>query len=72
MSVGPGPTGSPNHGWTPKLVALDIDGTLLKWVEGAGTTHEEISPAVDANDADVVDPTGTVDVDAYLAGLWSE
>jgi len=45
-SVGPGPTGSPNHGWTPKLVALDIDGTLLKWVEGAGTTHEEIAPAV--------------------------
>ena len=34
--------------WTPKLVALDIDGTLLKWVEGAGTTHEEISPAVKA------------------------
>ena len=30
--------------WTPRLVALDIDGTLLKWVEGAGTTHEEISP----------------------------
>ena len=45
-SVEPGPTGSPNHGWTPKLVALDIDGTLLKWVEGAGTTHEEIAPAV--------------------------
>jgi HAD superfamily hydrolase (TIGR01484 family) len=33
-------------GWTPKLVALDIDGTLLKWIEGAGTTHEEIAPAV--------------------------
>ena len=32
--------------WKPKLVALDIDGTLLKWVEGAGTTHEEITPAV--------------------------
>jgi HAD superfamily hydrolase (TIGR01484 family) len=46
MSVGEGPTGNPNHGWTPKLVALDIDGTLLKWVEGAGTTHEEITPAV--------------------------
>jgi HAD superfamily hydrolase (TIGR01484 family) len=28
------------------VVALDIDGTLLKWVEGRGTTHEEISPAV--------------------------
>jgi Cof subfamily protein (haloacid dehalogenase superfamily) len=33
-------------GWTPKLVALDIDGTLLKWIEGSGTTREEISPAV--------------------------
>jgi HAD superfamily hydrolase (TIGR01484 family) len=34
--------------WTPRLVALDIDGTLLKWIEGAGATHEEISPAVHA------------------------
>ena len=34
--------------WTPKLVALDIDGTILKWVEGSGITHEEISPAVHA------------------------
>ncbi|MDN4172078.1 HAD family hydrolase [Nocardioides sp. SOB77] len=33
-------------GWVPKVVALDIDGTLLKWVEGAGTTHEEVAPAV--------------------------
>lgn len=33
-------------GWTPKLVALDIDGTLLAWVEGRGTTHEEVRPAV--------------------------
>jgi HAD superfamily hydrolase (TIGR01484 family) len=33
-------------GWTPRIVALDIDGTLLKWIEGAGATHEEISPAV--------------------------
>ena len=32
--------------WVPRLVALDIDGTLLKWVEGAGTTYEEIAPAV--------------------------
>ena len=32
----------------PRLVALDIDGTLLKWVEGAGTTHEEIAPRVHA------------------------
>ncbi len=28
--------------WTPRLVALDIDGTLLKWVEGAGMTYEQI------------------------------
>ena len=33
-------------GWQPKVVALDIDGTLLKWVEGAGSTHEEVAPAV--------------------------
>jgi Cof subfamily protein (haloacid dehalogenase superfamily) len=33
-------------GWRPALVALDIDGTILKWVDGAGMTHEEISPAV--------------------------
>jgi Cof subfamily protein (haloacid dehalogenase superfamily) len=32
--------------WRPRLVALDIDGTLLKWVEGAGTTFEQISPPV--------------------------
>ena len=30
----------------PRLVALDIDGTLLKWVEGAGQTYEQIPPAV--------------------------
>ncbi len=36
-------------GWQPKLVALDIDGTLLKWVEGAGTTYEQITrPVYDA------------------------
>ncbi|WP_243058441.1 HAD family hydrolase [Nocardioides sp. SR21] len=33
-------------GWRPKLVALDIDGTILKWVEGAGMTHEEVEPVV--------------------------
>jgi len=36
----------PEAGWRPRVVALDIDGTLLKWVEGRGATHEEISPAV--------------------------
>jgi Cof subfamily protein (haloacid dehalogenase superfamily) len=33
-------------GWRPGLVALDIDGTLLKWVEGAGATYEQIAPSV--------------------------
>ncbi|NYD57136.1 HAD superfamily hydrolase (TIGR01484 family) [Nocardioides marinisabuli] len=32
--------------WTPRLVALDIDGTLLRWIDGTGTSHEEITPAV--------------------------
>lgn len=32
--------------WRPRIVALDIDGTLLKWIEGAGATHEAIAPAV--------------------------
>ena len=39
-------TADATNGWQPRLVALDIDGTLLKWIEGAGTTHEEIAPAV--------------------------
>ncbi len=34
-----------DHGWEPRLVALDIDGTLLKWVEGEGATYEQIPPA---------------------------
>jgi HAD superfamily hydrolase (TIGR01484 family) len=32
--------------WRPRVVALDIDGTLLSWVEGAGMTHGEVTPAV--------------------------
>jgi Cof subfamily protein (haloacid dehalogenase superfamily) len=36
----------PVSDWRPRLVALDIDGTLLKWIEGAGTTYEQISPQV--------------------------
>lgn len=32
--------------WRPRLVALDIDGTLLRWVDGAGTVHGEVVPAV--------------------------
>jgi HAD superfamily hydrolase (TIGR01484 family) len=34
----------PRPGWRPRIVALDIDGTLLKWVEGAGATYEQIPP----------------------------
>jgi HAD superfamily hydrolase (TIGR01484 family) len=34
--------------WRPRLVALDIDGTLLGWVEGVGTTAMQISPEVHA------------------------
>lgn len=32
--------------WRPRLIALDIDGTLLKWVEGSGQTYEQIPPRV--------------------------
>jgi Cof subfamily protein (haloacid dehalogenase superfamily) len=35
-----------DESWRPRLVALDIDGTLLRWVEGVGTTYEEVSPPV--------------------------
>ncbi len=41
----------PPEGWTPKLVALDIDGTLFSPHEtptGAGVVDETISPAVRA------------------------
>ena len=33
-------------GWRPRLIALDIDGTLLKWVDGSGLSHEVIAPRV--------------------------
>ncbi len=32
--------------WRPRLLALDIDGTLLSWVEGRGTTYEVVPDAV--------------------------
>ncbi len=32
--------------WTPRLVALDIDGTLLKWVDGGRVDYEQIAPRV--------------------------
>ena len=37
---------SPETAWSPKVVALDIDGTLLKWIAGQGATVEEVPPAV--------------------------
>jgi Cof subfamily protein (haloacid dehalogenase superfamily) len=37
---------SPAGGWRPRVVALDIDGTLLKWVTGTGATEERIPAAV--------------------------
>ena len=36
----------PRADWRPRLVALDIDGTLLRWVEGLGMSREEVTPAV--------------------------
>lgn len=41
--IGPG-----SLGWTPRLLALDIDGTLLSWVEGGGTTYEQVTPRLSA------------------------
>lgn len=36
-------------GWHPRLVALDIDGTLLAWVDGQGISREVVSgPVLDA------------------------
>ena len=32
--------------WKPQLVALDIDGTLLKWVDGQSEPYETIPPRV--------------------------
>ncbi len=35
--------------WAPKIVALDIDGTLLKWVDGQDEDYETITePVLDA------------------------
>lgn len=37
---------APDTSWSPRVVALDIDGTLLKWITGQGATVEDIPPAV--------------------------
>jgi Cof subfamily protein (haloacid dehalogenase superfamily) len=43
------PTTSVSTDWTPKVVALDIDGTLLKWVDGQSEDYETITePVYDA------------------------
>jgi len=33
-------------GWRPKVIALDIDGTLIKWIDGTGAASESVTPAV--------------------------
>ena len=39
----------PGPEWTPQAVALDIDGTLLKWVDGQSEDYETIpAPVYDA------------------------
>jgi hydroxymethylpyrimidine pyrophosphatase-like HAD family hydrolase len=42
----PMPDGRAILDWQPKLIALDIDGTLLEWIEGLGQTREVVSEAV--------------------------
>ncbi|QYJ03494.1 Cof-type HAD-IIB family hydrolase [Nocardioides panacisoli] len=41
-----GSTDAVDSGWQPKLVALDIDGTLLKWHHGTGASSNEVTPLV--------------------------
>ena len=47
-AVGPGHVEGQEYveGWRPKVIALDIDGTLVKWADGSGVTAEEITPPV--------------------------
>ena len=40
------PETAPAPDWAPGLVALDIDGTLLKWVDGQDQEYETIPPRV--------------------------
>lgn len=48
--VGPDPSRPPKppvpDGWQPRMLALDIDGTLLAWMGDSGQTYETIRPAV--------------------------
>jgi len=40
------PDQATREGWRPKLVALDIDGTLLRWVTDTGAAEEEVPQSV--------------------------
>ena len=44
----------------PKIVALDIDGTLLRWIPGRGASREEVTPAVHEAVQAVLDAGGHV------------
>lgn len=39
-------TAAYDEAWTPRLVALDIDGTLIAWVDGDDPRDVRVSPAV--------------------------
>ena len=47
--------GDPDEGWSPKLVALDIDGTLFANERATGEVRETVTPAVRAAVHRVVD-----------------
>lgn len=38
----PAGAGETPDDWRPRLVALDVDGTLLQWIEGQGQTREAV------------------------------
>lgn len=46
--MGPGHVDGTEYveGWRPKVIALDIDGTLVKWLDGTGASAEMVAPAV--------------------------
>lgn len=45
-SVSGGPARPGGRLWRPKVVALDIDGTLLRWLPGTGQSSQEMTPKV--------------------------
>ncbi len=48
MSAATEPAAYEDAAWQPRLIALDIDGTLLRWIEGSGQSSEELRPRVRA------------------------